>query len=190
MIEDIIIVREDGTYEITLRGRPYHVDKLDPLHADVAALAAAHPDKCRQVVPPPPPALAEVHRAVVARINAAFETAVAGFLGDEPPSASSTYAVQQAEAEASWASPAALTPMLDMLALARGIDKAELVARVLAKAALYAWASGMLLGQQQRLMDSVGVILAEDMPDVDKIAALQGLDIIISLPGAPAPEEG
>lgn len=133
--------------------------------------------------PPPLPALAEVRADVVAAINAAFETACSALLADEPPSATATYAVQQAEAESWDRDNSAPTPMLDMLATARGIDKGELVRRVLAKAALYAQASGLLLGQQQRLMDDITAIMATpDLSDELKIVALEQLDIRIGLP--------
>ena len=130
-----------------------------------------------------PLSLAEVRADVVTAINAAFESACAALLADEPPSATATYATQQAEAEAFARNSATPTPMLDMLAAARGIDKAELVRRVLAKAELYAQASGLLLGQQQRLMDDIAAIMGTpDLSDDLKIVALEQLDIRISLP--------
>ena len=132
---------------------------------------------------PPAPGLADVRAGVVAGINAAFEAACAALLGDEPPSATATYAVQQSEAESYARDNSAPTPMLDMLAYARGLAKPELVARVLAKAALYAQASGLLLGQQQRLMDDVTAIMAADIDDELKIAALEFLEINLGLPG-------
>lgn len=130
-----------------------------------------------------PLTLAEIRAEVVAAINAAFETACAALLSDEPPSATATYAVQQAEAEAWTKDSSAATPMLDMLAAARGIEKSELVRRVLAKAEMYAQASGLLLGQQQRLMDEIAAIMADVRSSDDlKIVALESLEIHIGLP--------
>lgn len=130
-----------------------------------------------------PLTLAEIRAEVVAAINAAFETACAALLSDEPPSATATYAVQQAEAEAWTKDSSAATPMLDMLAAARGIEKSELVRRVLAKAEMYAQASGLLLGQQQRLMDEIAAIMADVRSSDDlKIVTLESLEIHIGLP--------
>ena len=148
---------------------------------------AAHgppPDGWTEEEPAPPaPTHAEVRAATLTAITGAFEGACAALLAGEPPSASATYATQEAEAEAYTRSPAAPTPMLDMLAAARGLDKADLVARVLRKAALYKQASGFLLGQQQALADAVSAIIGGDGDDAAKIAALEGLEIRIGLPG-------
>lgn len=130
----------------------------------------------------PAPTLAEMRTGAVATINAAFEAACAALLGDEPASATATYSVQQAEAEAFSRDSGAPTPMLDMLSYARGIAKADLVGKVMHKAGLYTYASGLLLGQQQRLMDDVAAIMAADLDDALKIVALERLDIIIGLP--------
>lgn len=139
-------------------------------------------------VDPPPPTLEETRAGTVQAVNGSFEAACAALLGDEPPSATATYSIQQAEAEAWTADPAAPTPMLDMLAATRRMNKAELVRRVLAKAALYKQASGLLLGQQQALMDDVVAIMDEpDLPDDLKIVALENLDVAIGLPTAPEP---
>lgn len=137
-----------------------------------------------------PPTLAEVRAEVTAAANAAFEAACVALLADEPPSATATYGVQRAEAEAYTLDSAAPTPMLDMLATARGLPKAELARRVLAKAGLYAQASGLLLGRQQRLMDDAAVIMAADIADELKIAALRELVVEIGLPGLPDLPDG
>ena len=130
------------------------------------------------------PGLGEVRYGVVSAINAAFESACAALLTDEPPSASATYATQEAEAEAYTRTPSAATPMLDTLAAVRGIPKAELVERVLRKAGLYKQAAGLLLGQHQRLMDLVAATMADtSLDDAAKIAALRALPTHIGLPG-------
>ncbi len=145
---------------------------------------AAHP-----APEPEPPTLDEARADTVQAINGAFEAACAALLGEEPPSATATYAIQQAEAQAFTADPAAPTPMLDMLAVTRRMDKAELVRRVLVKAALYKQASGLLLGQQQALMDDVTAIMdAPELSDSLKIVAMENLDISIGLPAAPEEE--
>ena len=48
------------------------------------------------------------------------------------------------------------TPLIDALALGRGIDKAELVRRIIVKAEAFATATGYLTGQRQRYEDMLG----------------------------------
>ena len=177
-IEGLHPVIPVGSVEITPE---YHAELLDKQSAGYSI----EPDKRGYpvAVPPPSPTPGEVRARMVAVVNAAFETACTALLADEPPSATATYAVQQAEAESWNRNNSEPTPMLDMLAHARGIDKGELVRRVLAKAALYAQASGLLLGQQQRLMDDITAIMATpDLSDDLKIVALEQLNIHIGLP--------
>ncbi len=152
-----------------LNGRPHKITEFGPL-----------PEGWSDT--PPPPSLDESRAETVAAINAAFEGACAAFLSDEPPSARATYATQEAEADAYTRDPTAPTPMLDTLAAARDMDKAELVGRVLRKAALYKQASGLLLGQQQALMDAVALIVAGPGDDALKVASLKALPVRIGLP--------
>ena len=132
---------------------------------------------------PEPPTLEETRTATVAAINAAYEQAMTAIRAEEPPSALLTYSEQRTEAEGWMSDSDTPTPMLDTLAGTRGIEKTELVRRVLVKSALYKPVSGLLLGQQQRLMDDVAAIIAADLPDDLKIVALEQLNINIALPG-------
>lgn len=128
--------------------------------------------------------VADVRTRSLNRLAIAFETASAALLGADPPTATATWPIQQAEAEAFRSDANASTPLLDGLAQARGLDKAELVARVLKKAALFKAASGVLLGQQQALRDRIDAIVTGDGDEAAKKAALLALDITLALPPA------
>ena len=155
-----------------LHGEPHTIANFGPL-----------PEGFSDTPPLHIPELPEVHAATVQAINTAFEAAIAPLMAGEPPSATATYSEQRAEAEAYSTDNTAPTIMLDCLAHSRRIDKDILVQRVLTKSALYKQASGLLLGQQQALMDDVSAIMDDTrLTDEDKIIALEHLDITICLP--------
>lgn len=66
-----------------------------------------------------------------------------------------TFSKQEAEARAYRADPAAITPLLDGLALNRGIAKVELVTRILAKADSFSTYTGLVIGRRQALEDAI-----------------------------------
>jgi hypothetical protein len=68
-----------------------------------------------------------------------------------------TWDQQKAEAEAYSADASASTPLVDALVKASGEDKADIIAGILAKAALYAAASGANLGRMRALKALVNV---------------------------------
>lgn len=77
---------------------------------------------------------------------------------------------QEAEARALVVDVNAATPLLDALAEARGIDKSELAARVIAKADAFAAISGALIGKRQRLEDQLDALPADATPE--QVAAI------------------
>ena len=163
------------------RGRVGHVP---PGEAQAITTWGPLPEGWREGEPEPvPPTLEETRTATVAAINAAYEQAMTAIRAEEPPSALLTYSEQRTESEGWMSNTDTPTPMLDTLAGTRGLEKAELVRRVLVKASLYKPVSGLLLGQQQRLIDDVTAIMEADLPDDLKIVALEQLNINIALPG-------
>ena len=78
-----------------------------------------------------------------------------------------TFDKQEAEARAWTADQSADTPLVDALALGRGMDKAELVSRILAKADAFAVATGYLTGLRQKYEDRLG--LAQSAEEVASI---------------------
>lgn len=66
-----------------------------------------------------------------------------------------TFPKQEAEARAFAADPNAATPLIDTLCANRGIDKAELAARIVAKANLFTEFCGAVIGYRQLLEDEL-----------------------------------
>ncbi|WP_058641546.1 hypothetical protein [Pseudacidovorax intermedius] len=102
----------------------------------------------------------------LAQVNDAFESASALLTEGYPTSERLTWPIQQGEALA-WAATGAPTPYLDGLALARGIDAADLRAKTLANVQAWMAASQQLIGRRQQLRD-----LIADAQTVDAIAAI------------------
>lgn len=105
----------------------------------------------------------------LAEINAACEAELAAIRAKYPESEVLSWAKQEDEARRwqAWAdedepNPAEepATPLVDMLAAERGMDKAELVGRIIAKADAYTQAVGVAVGKRQRLEDQLDAILA------------------------------
>jgi hypothetical protein len=88
-------------------------------------------------------------------INAEFTKQMATMVQGYPEFEISSWSKQELEARSFTGNPMAPTPLIDALALARGLDKAELVARIIAKADMFAVVSGQLIGYRQSLEDAV-----------------------------------
>lgn len=73
-----------------------------------------------------------------------------------------SWPVQTAEATAYTAGPQAATPWLDAASAARGIDKAELAARVIAMDTAYRQIHGALTGHRQKLWDQINAAQTTD----------------------------
>ena len=104
------------------------------------------------------PVLTEVRARMLAQLKTDCETELSQLKADYPESEVSSWGKQEREARALLADPATATPLLSAIATARGIDLAELAARVLAKADAYAVAAGALIGRRQALEDALAAI--------------------------------
>lgn len=173
---DSIVRREDGSYVVTSGDIPRHV----PNHgfwaeewSAVDALAREHPEFVTDEEPPAPPSLEEVKTARLAEVNAAYDEAVSALVATYPDAELLTFDKQEAEARAWLADSAADTPLIDALAAGRGMDKAELVSRIMKKADAFAVAVGFLTGQRQRYEDEISAAgNAEDVESVSPDYAL------------------
>jgi hypothetical protein len=103
-------------------------------------------------------AAARAERCAAARIAA--DQLLAELSASYPEREVASWPQQVKEAEALQADETAATPLLDTLAAARGIERADLAARVRAKAGAYALASGAIIGARQRIEDLLAA--AED----------------------------
>ncbi|GAB3358080.1 MULTISPECIES: hypothetical protein [Giesbergeria] len=96
--------------------------------------------------------------------NARVQTLASGYSQYERES----WPIQTAEATAYTTDPQAVTPWLDAASAARGIDKAELAARVLTMDTAYRQIHGALTGHRQKLWDQIAVAqTAEDIAAID-----------------------
>lgn len=101
---------------------------------------------------------AELKADKLTEINAECEKAIAAIKAGYPESEVLSWPKQEAEARAFIADPVAATPLLDALAAARAMDKAELAARVVAKADAFAAYSGQIIGKRQGLEDALDAL--------------------------------
>lgn len=155
-------VIKNGTYTVPhpdeeIISAEIHAE-FDTLYAEIESYARAHPDRVTEEVPPTPsePTLDEMKAAKLAEINAAYDSTVSTLVADYPSNELLTFDKQEAEARAWTADKSADTPLVDALALGRGMDKTELVSRILVKADAFAVATGYLTGVRQRYEDRLG----------------------------------
>jgi len=102
------------------------------------------------------------------RINAAYQGELETILADYPEAETKTWDKQEAEARAYQADTTASTPLIDAIATARSMDKAELVSRIIAKADAWIAASGQATGKRQVLEDAISA--AQTIEEVEAIA--------------------
>lgn len=88
--------------------------------------------------------------AAITLNNSAYESAIASLTAGYPPSEISTWERQRAEVMAWHLDDTSPTPWIDIAAQARGITRADYLARTYAKAAQFAQASAYLTGLRQR----------------------------------------
>lgn len=89
----------------------------------------------------------------LAEINEKYNVATSSLVSTYPSTELLTFDKQEKEARSWQADNTVSTPLIDALVLGRGIDKDELVRRIIAKAEAFALATGYLTGQLQRYED-------------------------------------
>lgn len=112
---------------------------------------------------PPPPSLAEIKLAHLSTINRDFEAAVFQLRRSYPESEVISWTKQESEARAWLANQSSPTPLIDALCAVRGVQKPELVSRIITKADAYTNAVGQMIGKRQRLEDMLEA-LTENSP--------------------------
>lgn len=112
--------------------------------------------------------LEEQKTAAMQRINAGYAAELASILSDYPDAETKTWDKQEAEARAWQADNSVSTPLLDNIATARSMDKAELVTRIVAKADAWIQASGLATGKRQALEDQISA--ADSVESLNAIA--------------------
>ena len=122
------------------------------------------------------PTLEEAKAAKLAEINAECQRMLESLTPTYPERELTTFDKQESEARAYAADATASTPLLSALAAGRGIELADLVQRVIAKADAFTIASGFIIGQRQALEDRLDA--AQTVDDV------QAVIVTITMPGA------
>lgn len=142
--------------------------KPDGEQVEIAALDDVIDTGCTREQPPPTVTkLKELKRK---EINRAFENSMLQIVGSIPTDEVSSWGKQEAEARAYLANNTALTPLIDAMASARSVPKAELVSRIIAKADLFAHVSGTFIGRRQGLEDDLDALPEDTTPEA--IAAI------------------
>lgn len=118
----------------------------------------------------PAKSVVELKQLRLAGINTDFEKTISNVISGIPALERESWKKQEDEARAYQANNAADTPLIDALASSRGINKAELVTRIIAKADLFASISGTLIGRRQSLEDTLDALPATATPE--EIAAI------------------
>lgn len=126
---------------------------------------------------------AELLAAAIAQALSAIKAACDAELGEirakYPESEVLSWTKQEQEARDWVADSTTETPLVDALAAERGIDKAELVGRIIAKADAYTLAVGVAVGRRQRLEDQVSAILdAHAAGEIDAAAAIAQIEAL------------
>lgn len=114
--------------------------------------------------------VAELKSGKRAELSKKCEADIAALRAGYPESEVLSWSKQEDEARALVADANAATPLLDALSEARGIDKAVLAGRVIAKADAFAGISGTLIGKRQRLEDQLDALPADATPE--QVAAI------------------
>lgn len=104
---------------------------------------------------PNPPTLAELKTAKKSEITQIFNATMQQVVGGTPSYEINSWSEQKAEALAFSANALSVTPLIDSMATARGVPKATLAARIIAKAVFFAGISGQLIGKRQGLEESI-----------------------------------
>lgn len=100
-------------------------------------------------------------------INNEYTSATSNLIANYPDTELLTFDKQETEARAWLSDNTVSTPLIDMLAAGRQMDKAELVDRIIAKADAFTLAAGYLTGQRQHYEDMLGA--AGTLEDIESI---------------------
>lgn len=163
-----VFIRSDGSFVVN-HGM-YHVPNLGEwkdLWEEINEYVKEHPEVVTDEPSTPEPTLDELKFSKLSEINAAYNTATSSLVSTYPDTELLTFDKQEQEARAWDADNTTSTPLIDALALGRGIDKAELVRRIIAKADAFAVATGYLTGQRQRYEDQL-----EDATTAEEVEAI------------------
>ncbi|MNV09080.1 hypothetical protein D3C71_995660 [compost metagenome] len=102
-------------------------------------------------------------------VNHAFESAMMSVRINYTESEIMSWSKQEAEARGWLADDTYPTPILDLIAVARGMDKTILLNKVVLKADQYAYATGVAIGRRQQLEDQIALITVGQESELEQI---------------------
>lgn len=171
--------RKDGSYVVEDSGILRHIPNEGVWKDEwknIEEYEKEHPDEFSEEPVPPEPTLEELRASKLSEINSAYDKTMSSVVATYPDMEVLTFDKQEQEARAWLVDNSASTPLIDALAQGRGIDKAELVQRIIAKADAFALATGYLTGQRQRYEDTLKA--------AKTIEAVEAIIPQYSMPGA------
>lgn len=116
------------------------------------------------------PSLADLKAAKKIEVNKECDLRMNALVASYPAQEVATFAKQETEARAFLANSAASTPLIDALAANRGVPKAELAARIVAKADAFAAYAGRVIGYRQKLEDQIDAATEATLGAIDPLA--------------------
>lgn len=102
-------------------------------------------------------------------INADCEASLSVLRTEYPDSEVISWSKQEIEARESLVNPNYPTPLVDLIAEARGMDRMELINKIIQKADQYAYAVGLSIGRRQYLEDQIKLIKIGEESKLDQI---------------------
>lgn len=129
---------------------------MDAMRQGLTAMTAAQVEAHLN----PVKSLTELAKLAQSLVDSQYQTRMQAIADGYPAYERESWPVQLQEARDVQNNPDAPTPWLDVCARQRGMEKAELVARVLAKDAGYRQVSGFLTGVRQWHEDCIAMLLA------------------------------
>lgn len=124
--------------------------------------AVTDPPKPPDPPAPPPPTLDDAKAQAHQQVDAQFSLQAALLVGDYPAAERETWPNQQAEADAWHADNTVVTPYLDAIAAARGVDPVMFRQAVYDNVTQFKTASATLVGKRQRLSDEIDAATTVD----------------------------
>lgn len=122
--------------------------------------------------PLPPPTIKDLKTLKILEINRECDVEIGVIRNSYPETEVLSWPKQEAEAMAMLLDSNAHTPLLDAIALDRGIDRLALAGKVIEKSDAYAFFAGAAFGKRQRLEDQINAIAEDDPEAVAKLEAI------------------
>jgi hypothetical protein len=105
----------------------------------------------------------------IQEINNACEASLSVLRTEYPDSEVISWSKQEIEARKALVDPNYSTPLVDLISEARGMDRMELINKIIQKADQYAYAVGLAVGRRQFLEDQIKAVAIGEESKLDQI---------------------